>query len=97
MSAEKNNGGSFAAGALLGALIGAAVAMVATPESGKVVRRKIKGLVNKYLEEGHEVVDNVEAAVSEIAGGVKDAAEPMIKETTKKAKDLKKQMFSGLK
>lgn len=56
MSKEDHENGKFAAGVVLGALIGASLAILFAPKSGEENRRIIKKKVKEYFNKGKEIV-----------------------------------------
>lgn len=61
---ESDGGGSFAAGLLVGALIGAGVALLFAPEKGESVRRKLGKKARRVSEAVEEAADEVRDEVA---------------------------------
>jgi gas vesicle protein len=55
---ESDGGGSFAAGLLVGALVGAGLALLFAPEKGETMRRKLGKKARRVSESAREVVED---------------------------------------
>ncbi len=73
---EHENGKSFAAGLLLGALIGAGVALLFAPQSGedtrRLIRRRARRFANDARDRYDEMKDRVRKARKEAAELISD-------------------------
>ena len=72
MSEHESNGRTFAAGLLLGALIGAGVALLFAPQSGEDTRRLIKRRARRFAADARERYDDIKDRVKKAR---KEAAE----------------------
>jgi len=77
---ENSNDRDFVAGVLIGAIFGAAAAIVLGSDEGREVRKKLKQKANDLLDEFPSVVDKVGDAL-------KDKAKQKIGPTLKKIDD----------
>lgn len=76
--ASENGGGSFLAGLVVGAAVGAIAALLLAPKSGKELRESLseegRKLRERAMREGRRFVDEtVPEAVRKAAKGVKEA------------------------
>lgn len=55
---ETDGGGNFATGLLIGALVGAGLALLFAPEKGEAVRRKLGKKARRVTESAREVVED---------------------------------------
>jgi gas vesicle protein len=74
---------SFIAGFLLGGIIGAGVALLFAPASGKETREQIAIRANKAYEDGKEGAEYVRRLVQDEIAAVRDGAEK-VKEAVNK-------------
>ncbi|MBT6401056.1 YtxH domain-containing protein [candidate division WWE3 bacterium] len=91
---KKSGGGEshFMSGAVLGALVGAALGVLFAPAPGEKTRKKLKDVSEDLSVKGHEVLEKAEVIVDE----VKMAAAPLMDELEKNmAPVLKKAKASG--
>lgn len=79
---EQGSGGGFITGLLLGMLAGAALAMIAAPQSGEETREQLRakareaaGGTNELLERGRTIVERARARVDGAVAEGMDAAE----------------------
>jgi gas vesicle protein len=76
---ENGNGRNFAAGLILGALIGAGVALLFAPQSGedtrRLIRKKAKRLARDTRERYDDLRDKVRDRYDEARDKVRDARE----------------------
>ncbi len=75
-----NTGIGFLAGAVVGALVGAAAVVLLNPTTGPENRRKIAATAKRYSEKGEELLD--EAAIT--ATKVKEASQPYVQQAVDK-------------
>ncbi|GIQ68153.1 YtxH domain-containing protein [Xylanibacillus composti] len=92
---EKNNnsqsfsGKHFAAGAILGALVGAATALLLAPKSGKELRGDIAEGYHQVSEKTHQVADTVGKKSREVYGTVSQKGQEWAGKARDTAEDLK--------
>lgn len=72
---KENGVESFLAGFLLGGIIGAGVALLFAPASGRETREQIALRANKVYEDGKEGAEYVRKLVREEVAAVRDGAE----------------------
>jgi gas vesicle protein len=75
-----NSGISFVAGAVLGALVGAAAVVLLNPATGQDTRKKLANTAKKYSQKGEEIVDEALETVTK----VKQTSQPYIQTATEK-------------
>lgn len=63
---EDNSGQSFAVGLLLGALVGAGVALLFAPQSGEETRRLIRKKSKRLAREAGDRIDDIRDNVKQI-------------------------------
>ena len=63
MEHEGSGGGSVVSSFFLGGLIGAGVALLVAPSSGRETRKQIKGLAGNVKEKADDYYDQIEEAV----------------------------------
>jgi gas vesicle protein len=73
-SEEDHDNGKFAAGVILGALIGASLAILFAPKSGEETRKIIKKKAKEYFDKGKEMVENKKENAKEAVKQVIDKA-----------------------
>lgn len=74
MSKEDHENGKFAAGVILGALIGASLAILFAPKSGEETRKIIKNKAKEYFDKGKEVIEDKKEDAKEAVKKVIDKA-----------------------
>lgn len=63
---EENSGRSFAVGVLLGALVGAGVALLFAPQSGEETRRLIRKKTKRLAAQAEDKIDDIRDGVKQI-------------------------------
>lgn len=87
-----NTGVSFLAGAVIGALVGAAAAVMLNPTTGPETRKKMSDSAKKYAVKGGDFAESAK----DLADRVKTTAEPYIKEVKQKAAPYVKTALSNI-
>lgn len=82
--------GKFALGALVGGAIGAVVALLTAPKSGKETRDDLKKKVDSIKTDTEKKVGEVKEQAETIAKDVKHQAETTVKDVKSQADELKK-------
>jgi gas vesicle protein len=88
-----NSGVSFVAGAVIGAFIGAAAAVLLNPTTGPETRKKLATSAKKYSEKGDEFSENAKEMVEK----VKKTAQPYIKDVAEKTSPYVQNAISKIK
>ena len=97
--ADRNGGGEFFAGLIIGGLVGAAIALLMAPQSGEQTRAQIrdaslelKDRANETLAEAREKAEAITAdarrRAEEITADARKRSEEIIAEARKKADEL---------
>ncbi|MCE5313222.1 MAG: YtxH domain-containing protein [Nitrospiraceae bacterium] len=81
---------------LAGGLIGAGIALLYAPQSGKKTRRDIQRTARKLKNAGYEIVDETIEKVSEVVEDVKDRAEELLHQGKELTDDVRKDLASRL-
>lgn len=72
MSKDEHENGKFAVGVVLGAVIGASLAILFAPKSGEETREIVKKRAKEYLNKGKEIAlekkEDAKKAVKEVIG-----------------------------
>ena len=106
--ADRNGGGEFFAGLIIGGLVGAAIALLMAPQSGEQTRAQIrdaslelKDRANETLAEAREKAEAITAdarrRAEEITADARKRSEEIIAEARKKADELQSSVPSGRK
>ena len=74
MPKENHGNGKFAAGVVLGALIGASLAILFAPKTGEETRRILKKKAKEYFDKGKEVIEDKKEEAKEAVKKVVDKA-----------------------
>lgn len=69
---DHENGKSFAAGLLLGALIGAGVALLFAPQSGEDTRRLIRKRAKRFASDAQDRYDDLKDRVQRVKKRAED-------------------------
>ena len=80
---EHDGGKNFAIGFLLGALVGAGIALLYAPQSGSETRAMLKEKVDVAREKARDIVDEAKDKAGDIIANAKEQAES-IKKAAKK-------------
>ena len=80
---NSNNAGNFIGGALLGAAIGAGLALLFAPQSGVETRRQIKRKAEDMKEKGMDMYKEYEGKVRDEMEVVKDKANRVKRELSR--------------
>jgi len=70
---DESSGRSFAVGLLLGALVGAGVALLFAPQSGEETRRLIRKRSRRFANEARDKVDDFKDSVKKIRRRAEEA------------------------
>lgn len=92
MDNNDSNFGSFLAGFLFGGLVGAAVALILAPQSGRATRKQIADLGNDMRDESLERFEEVRDMADTYAREYREKAESLVNETKDRAQYLGEQM-----
>jgi gas vesicle protein len=95
--AEDNN--RLTASALMliaGGILGAGLALLFAPQSGKRTRRDIARLAKKTKHKAEDIVDDVIDTVSDMAEVVRDKAAEMLDQGKDMAHDAKKELLRAI-
>jgi gas vesicle protein len=63
---DDHSAGCIALAFLAGGLLGASIALIAAPQSGRETRRLIKGLVKESMEKPEEYLEDIKCRLSSI-------------------------------
>ncbi len=85
---SKTNSRDFLVGAFIGALAGAAAALLLTPKSGKDLRTTINGQTSNILEKTDKVKDKALSKSSEIATVAKEKASTVVSQVAHQSQEL---------
>lgn len=88
---QKCSSGSFLAGTIAGALIGAGLALLYAPKKGEETRKDIKKKVNELKNEALEAKEKTKAKFEEAKKGAVEKAEDLKKRAKKAAAELTKE------
>jgi gas vesicle protein len=78
MSIDRDTSVKVGIAFLAGGILGAGIALLYAPQSGKKTRKDIHKTAKRLKNAGHEIVDEAINKVSEVVGDVKDRAEELI-------------------
>ncbi|MDX9714789.1 MAG: YtxH domain-containing protein [Dissulfurispiraceae bacterium] len=81
---------------LAGGILGAGIALLYAPQSGKKTRREIQKTAKKLKNAGYEIVDEAIHKVADVVGDVKDRAEELIYQGRDLTDDIKNELVSRL-
>lgn len=81
---------------LLGSLIGAGIALLYAPKSGRETRRDISKAARKIKRDTAELVDDTINSVEDFAGDVKDKATDIIERSVELSEGAKKEVLRSL-
>ena len=90
MSQENNFGGGFFVGLLAGGAIGAAIALLYAPKTGKELRQDIKSRTDDYLDEADKYIAEAKDKAINLINDGKKKSEKLIKEAKEKSEELLK-------
>ena len=88
MSDNSNDLGAFLAGFVIGGLVGAATAIILTPQSGQETRSLISNKSNELLQSGGERVQQVRSSAGAYSQDYLDRASSALSNTRQQAKDV---------
>ncbi|MGQ9570741.1 MAG: YtxH domain-containing protein [Thermodesulfovibrionales bacterium] len=81
---------------LLGGLIGAAVALLYAPQSGRETRRDISKTARRVKRGAIDLVEDIVESVNDFTGEVKDKADDIIERGKELSESAKKEILSAL-
>lgn len=90
MSQDNNFGGGFFIGLLAGGAIGAAIALLYAPKTGKELRQDIKSRTDDYLDEADKYIAEAKDKAINLINDGKKKSEKLIKEAKEKSEELLK-------
>ena len=85
---NSNDLGAFLAGFVIGGLVGAATALILTPQSGEETRSKIASVSNDLLQSGGARVQQVRESASSYSQEYLDKAGTALSSTRQQVKDV---------
>lgn len=88
MSDNSNDLGAFLAGFVIGGLVGAATAIILTPQSGEETRSKIANKSNELLQSGGARVQQVRESAEAYSHDYIDKAGAALSNTRQQVKDV---------
>jgi gas vesicle protein len=88
MSKESNLGKGLLVGFLTGGMVGAAVALLFAPKSGKELRKDIKGKTDELLDEAEKYLDVAKGKANTLINDGKSKSEKIISDAKIKADEL---------
>jgi gas vesicle protein len=80
--------GSFLAGFVIGALVGAATALILAPQSGRATREKIAGISSDIRQAGYEQFDQVRSSAENATREYREKASSIVADTRERAQNL---------
>src|SRR5690242_3936914 len=86
-----NTNSTILVSTLVGAAVGAGVALLVAPSSGEETRQKIKSSVGNLKQEAHDRGEVVKEAVSDVTDDIKDASRDVTKSVKKAGRNVKRQ------
>jgi gas vesicle protein len=92
MREEFRIGGAF----IIGGLVGAVIALLYAPKSGKETRRDISRTVGKVKKEAAEIIGETIESVNRFARDVKERAEDIIEKGAELSEEAKKEIIDTL-
>jgi gas vesicle protein len=104
--ADRNDGGEFFAGLVIGALVGAGIALLMAPQSGEETRAQIRDASIEIKDRADTTIAEARAKAEaitadarrraeEITADARKHADKMIADATKKADEIKASAASG--
>ena len=90
MSQDNNFSGGFFIGLLAGGAIGAAIALLYAPKTGKELRQDIKSRTDDYLDEADKYIAEAKDKAINLINDGKKKSEKLIKEAKEKSEELLK-------
>lgn len=88
MSDNSNDLGAFLAGFVIGGLVGAATALILTPQSGQETRSLISNKSNELLQSGNARVQQVRSSAGTYSQDYLDRAGSALSSTRQQVKDV---------
>lgn len=88
MSDNSNDLGAFLAGFVIGGLVGAATAIILTPQSGEETRSKLANKSSEMLHSGGERVQQVRQTAGAYSQEYRDRAGSVLGSTRQQVKDV---------
>ena len=89
--AEDNNDGmakGLIVGFIAGSIVGAALALLYAPKSGRELRRDIKDKTNELVDKGEEYLAKAKTKATEIVSEAKKKSDSLITDARKQASNL---------
>lgn len=88
MSQDNNSGKSFIVGLLAGGAIGALIALLFAPKSGKELRSDLRHKSEEYLDEAEKYISEAREKAKELINEGKKRSEKIISEAKSKSQEL---------
>jgi gas vesicle protein len=100
MSRESNLSKGLMIGFLTGGIVGAAIALLYAPKSGKELRKDIKDKADEYYDEAEKYLDVAKDKATEVMNEGKKKSEVLVADAKRKATELyqdAEKVFQGAK
>lgn len=91
MNENDSDLGAFLAGFVIGALVGAATALILAPQSGQATRSQLANISTDLRQAGEERLDQVRHAADSYGRDYRDRAGAIISDTRTRAQSLAEQ------
>lgn len=88
MNENESDLGAFLAGFVIGALVGAATALILAPQSGQATREKLAHIGNDLRQAGEERFDQVRHSADSYSREYRDMASSILADTRNAAQQL---------
>jgi gas vesicle protein len=88
MSRESNLSKGLMIGFLTGGIVGAAIALLYAPKSGKELRKDIKNKADEYYDEAEKYLDVAKDKATEVMNEGKKKSEVIVADAKRKASEL---------
>lgn len=90
MASENNSGKGLLVGLLAGGVIGAAIALLYAPKSGRELRKEIKVKTDDYLDEADRYIADAKVRARDLINDGKKRSERLIHDAKSKSEELLK-------
>ena len=89
--ADRNGGGEFFAGLVIGGMVGAAMALLMAPQSGEATRSQIRSAGLEIKDRATETMLEAREKAEAITADARRRAEDMLNEARKRAEEITEQ------